>query len=95
VGAIGTVYAVDVQQEMLDYIEKRLGENGIKNVMLILNNMDDPKLPASSLDIAILLSTYHEIVNPIDFIKKIKQALKPRGNWLYWNLQMRVLLDPP
>ena len=95
VGAMGTVYAVDVQQEMLEYIKKRTDENGIKNVILILNNMDEPKLPASSLDIAILLSTYHEIVNPIDFIKKIKQALKPHGKLAILEFTDESPIGPP
>ena len=79
VGATGTIYAADIQQEMLDYISKRLAEKGIKNVTLVLGTMDDPKLPPNSLDIAILLSTYHEIAQPVDFVKKIKLALKPQG----------------
>ncbi|MFN3531753.1 MAG: class I SAM-dependent methyltransferase [Candidatus Brocadia sp.] len=79
VGASGTVYAVDIQQEMLDYISKRLNDRGLKNVILLLGDMDDPKLPPGSLDIAIFLSTYHEIAKPVDFIRKIKPALKPHG----------------
>src|SRR3990167_6216 len=66
VGVTGTIYAADIQQEMLDYINKRLAEKGIKNVTLVLGTMDDPKLPPNSLDLAILLSTYHEIAQPID-----------------------------
>src|SRR3990172_11033533 len=61
VGDTGVVYAVDIQQEMLDYMSKRLAEKGIKNVTLVLGTMEDPKLPPNSLDLAILLSTYHEI----------------------------------
>ncbi len=79
VGTTGTVYAEDIQQEMLDYMCKRLTEEGIKNVTLILGTMDDPKLSPNSLDLVILLSTYHEITRPVDFVKKIKLALKPKG----------------
>ncbi|MEP9410650.1 MAG: class I SAM-dependent methyltransferase [Candidatus Brocadia sp.] len=79
VGSTGTVYAVDIQQEMLDYISKRLNDRRLKNVILLLGDMNDPKLPPGSLDIAIFLSTYHEIAQPVDFMKKIKQALKPHG----------------
>ncbi|OHB91274.1 MAG: hypothetical protein A2Z58_01265 [Planctomycetes bacterium RIFCSPHIGHO2_12_42_15] len=79
IDATVTIYAVDIQQEMLDYISKRLVEKGIKNVSFVFGTMDDPKLPPNSLDIAILLSTYHEIAQPIDFMKKIKLALKPQG----------------
>lgn len=95
VGSTGTVYAVDVQQEMLDYISKRLGTEGLKNVILVLGNMDDPKLSPGSLDIAILLSTYHEIAQPIDFMKKIKSALKPHGKLAILEFSDESPIGPP
>src|SRR5574341_576231 len=58
VGETGTVYAVDVQQEMMDYLRKRIDDKGFKNIILIMGDRDDPKLPPDSLDVAILLSTY-------------------------------------
>jgi ubiquinone/menaquinone biosynthesis C-methylase UbiE len=95
VGSAGTVYAVDIQQEMLDYISKRLGTEGLKNVILVLGSMDDPKLSPSSLDIAILLSTYHEIAQPIDFMKKIKSALKPHGRLAILEFSDESPIGPP
>ena len=95
VGSTGTVYAVDIQQEMLDYISKRLGTEGLKNVILVMGSMDDPKLLPSSLDIAILLSTYHEIAHPIDFMKKIKLALKPHGRLAILEFSDESPIGPP
>ena len=95
VGVTGTIYAADIQQEMLDYINKRLVEKGIKNVTLVLGTMDDPKLPPNSLDIAILLSTYHEIAQPIDFMKKIKLALKPKGRLAILEFSDESPIGPP
>ncbi|HHT9144680.1 MAG TPA: class I SAM-dependent methyltransferase [Candidatus Wunengus sp. YC61] len=95
IDATGTIYAVDIQQEMLDYINKRLAEKGIKNVRLVLGTMDDPKLPQNSLDIAILLSTYHEIAQPIDFMKKIKLALKPKGRLAILEFSDESPIGPP
>ncbi|MDO8744452.1 MAG: methyltransferase domain-containing protein [Candidatus Brocadiaceae bacterium] len=95
IDATGTIYAVDIQQEMLDYINKRLAEKGIKNVRLVLGTMDDPKLPPNSLDIAILLSTYHEIAQPIDFMKKIKLALKPKGRLAILEFSDESPIGPP
>ena len=95
VGVTGTIYAADIQQEMLDYINKRLVEKGIKNVSLVLGTMDDPKLPPNSLDLAILLSTYHEIAQPIDFMKKIKLALKPKGRLAILEFSDESPIGPP
>src|SRR3989304_7476228 len=91
----GTVYAVDVQQEMLDYINKRLSNKEGKNVKLVLGNMEDPKLPTGSLDTAILLSTYHEIAHPVDFIKKVKLALKPQGKLAILEFSDESPIGPP
>ncbi|MDN3510879.1 MAG: methyltransferase domain-containing protein [Candidatus Jettenia sp. CY-1] len=95
VGTTGTVYAVDVQQEMLHYISKRLSDKGLKNVMVKLGALNDPKLPAEVLDIAILLSTYHEIAQPIDFMKKIKPALKSGGRLAILEFTEESPIGPP
>ena len=95
VGTTGTIYAADIQQEMLDHISKRLTEKGIKNVTLVLGTMDDPQLPPNSLDLAVLLSTYHEIAQPIDFMKKIKLALKPQGILAILEFSAESPIGPP
>lgn len=95
VGTTGTVYAEDIQQDMLDYMSKRLVEKELKNVTLVLGTMDDPKLPQNSLDVAILLSTYHEIAQPIDFIKKVKLALKPQGILAIMEFSDESPIGPP
>jgi ubiquinone/menaquinone biosynthesis C-methylase UbiE len=95
VGETGIVYAVDVQQEMLDYIKKRIQEKDMKNVVPILNTMYDPKLPEGSLDIAILLSVYHEMENPIEFMKSLKSALKPHGKVAIMEFSDESPIGPP
>ncbi|MCF6159020.1 MAG: class I SAM-dependent methyltransferase [wastewater metagenome] len=94
-GTTGTVYAVDIQQDMLDYIKHRLTEKGLKNVVLVLGDMNDPKLPPESLDTAILLSIYHEIVKPVDFIKKLKPVLKPNGKLAILEFGDESPIGPP
>lgn len=95
VGTPGIVYAVDVQKEMLDYIKDRIHEKGIKNVTLVLSTMDDPGLPPESLDTAILLSVYHEITKPVDFIKKVRKALKPNGKLAILEFADTSPIGPP
>ena len=38
----GVVYAVDIQQEMLDEIERRKSERGVDNIETLLGRIDDP-----------------------------------------------------
>ncbi len=52
VGAGGTVYAVDVQPEMIKLLEKQMSRRGAANVKPVLGTANDPKLPQNSLDLA-------------------------------------------
>jgi ubiquinone/menaquinone biosynthesis C-methylase UbiE len=79
VGATGVVYANDIQQPMLDLIDKRLKAGRIANVRLILGAPDDPRLPAGSVDLALLVDVYHELSQPQAMLRHLHDALKPGG----------------
>src|SRR5678816_3569036 len=59
-GPTGTVYGVDIQQEMLDLLAKRMAMFRIENVKPILGEITDPKLPPASCDTMIMVDVYHE-----------------------------------
>ena len=79
VGAAGRVLATDLQPEMIDLLRTRLAERRITNVTLIQGAIDDPKLPASSIDLALLVDVYHEFSAPQAMLRRIREALKPDG----------------
>src|SRR5271165_6560460 len=54
VAPAGKVYAVDIQQDLLDYIDKRDKEENIRNVQTVLGEFNDPKLPARNVDLAFI-----------------------------------------
>ncbi|NHF59906.1 methyltransferase domain-containing protein [Flavobacteriaceae bacterium TP-CH-4] len=82
VGDKGKVYAVDVSLYRLDDLKEHLKERAVTNVDVILGDPDDPKLPISSLDVVMLIDTYHEIRDYTTVLEKIKKALKPGGRLL-------------
>jgi predicted methyltransferase len=75
VGNGGIVYAVDINRDYLDYIEKRSKREGLINIRVILGNEDDPLLPPKSVDAVLLLKTYHEIAQPIRLLKRTRAAM--------------------
>jgi SAM-dependent methyltransferase len=75
----GTVYAVDIQPEMLEIIAARKRENGVRNVQTVLGAIDDPKLPANSVDLVLLVDVYHELSHPREMMLAIVRALRPGG----------------
>jgi ubiquinone/menaquinone biosynthesis C-methylase UbiE len=79
VGPSGRVYATDIQQGMIDLLDRRTKSEGLANVTTVLGGMDDPKLPANSIDLAIMVDVYHELQQPQIFLQRLKPAFKPGG----------------
>jgi len=75
----GTVYAVDIQPEMLALIQAKKEKNRLDNVQTRLGTFTDPKLPESSTDWVLLVDAYHEFSHPHEMMQNIIKALKPTG----------------
>lgn len=79
VGDAGKVYATDIQPEMLRLLRKRAADAGITNIEPVLGAADDPKLPANSIDLALMVDVYHEFSEPQAMLAGLHEALKPDG----------------
>jgi SAM-dependent methyltransferase len=79
VGPTGTVYANDLQPQMLEMLRRRLEKEKIANVTLVQGTVDDPKLPPASVDLGIMVDVYHEFSQPQAMLRGLRQALKPGG----------------
>jgi ubiquinone/menaquinone biosynthesis C-methylase UbiE len=79
VGDRGKVIATDLQQEMLDLLQKRLRAAGIGNVVARLATAEDAALPPNAIDLVLLVDVYHEVPNPPRTLAQIKTSLAPRG----------------
>jgi cyclopropane fatty-acyl-phospholipid synthase-like methyltransferase len=73
----GTVYAVDINSEAIQYIDQRAKKEQLANIKTILSKPDDPQLPAGSLDAVLLLKTYHEVAHPVVLLRNLRSSLKP------------------
>jgi ubiquinone/menaquinone biosynthesis C-methylase UbiE len=76
VGPTGSVVAEDVTRDYLVELARRTERLGLTNVKFALGEPHDPRLPASSLDVAILVHMYHEITQPYAFLYNLAPALK-------------------
>jgi ubiquinone/menaquinone biosynthesis C-methylase UbiE len=79
VGPTGKVYANDIQPQMLALLQERLAKEKITNVEPVLGAPDDPKLPASTLDLILMVDVYHEFQQPQIMLRRMHEALKPGG----------------
>ncbi len=81
----GKVLAEDIDPDMLKLIrhktQRRRATGFIKqpNVETILGTTTDPKLPENTVDLALLVDSYHEFDHPREMLAGIVRALKPGG----------------
>lgn len=83
VGPGGTVYAVDVQPEMVKMLEDLAKRPGLANIKPVLGGNADVKLAASSIDLAIMVDVYHELEYPREVLGSIVAALRPGGRVVF------------
>ena len=96
VGPSGKVFAVDIDSEMLDYIERRAKEEGLANVQRVLAGPHDPKLPAASVDLMFICDTLHHISDRATYYPLLARALRPGGRLVNVDFQKRTLpFGPP
>ncbi len=74
----GVVFAVDVQQGMLDQLMEGK-EDDISNIYPVLGQYEDPLLPPGKIDWILLVDAYHEFSNPEPMLARMKESLAPGG----------------
>jgi len=79
VGENGKVYAEDIDDAALKYLEKRCERWELKNIETILGDVTDPKLPEGKLDLIFVISAYHHFEDPVALLRNARPALKPDG----------------
>ena len=79
VGPEGTVYAVDVQPEMLRMLAVRAGAEKLTNIRPVLGTAIDPRLPAGKVDLVLCVDVYHEFSHPEPMLARIRESLTPDG----------------
>ncbi len=83
VGPSGKVLAVDVQPEMVRMLQQLAARSGLKQIEPRLGAEDDVRLPAASVDLAIMVDVYHELAFPYEVLASVVAALKPGGQMVF------------
>jgi ubiquinone/menaquinone biosynthesis C-methylase UbiE len=79
----GKVYAVDIQKEMLDIIKGKMKKHEVTNIVPVLGTISDPKLPAESIDLILMVDVYHEFSHPYEMTVAMLKALKKGGKLVF------------
>jgi len=79
VGRTGTVYAVDIQPEMLRMLAERAVAEDLPNIRPVMGTPIDPRLPAGKVDVVLCVDVYHEFSHPEAMLARIRESLAERG----------------
>ena len=77
VGPSGKIYANDIDQQVLDIIQKEIRKKGTKNIVTIKGLEEDPLFPEAQLDMVFMSYMLHHIDKPVKFLKNLKASFKP------------------
>lgn len=75
----GVVYAVDIQEEMLEAIRTQKIETGLENVELIKGTEKSVNLQENSVDKILMVDVYHEFSYPVEMLASMHKALQKTG----------------
>lgn len=78
-GPDGKVYAVDIEPELIDHIAQRAETAGLRQVIPVLGEPDDPKLPEAGVDLVFICNTWHHIDARLDYLSRLQPVLRPAG----------------
>jgi len=78
VGPEGKVYAVDVEQTMLDHLMAR-EDMTTERVVPVLAKKNDPGLPQGAIDVVMVVNTWHHVGKRTRYLPLLGQSLSPEG----------------
>lgn len=95
VGPTGSVQALDIAPEMLEYLDLRIKARRATNVALRLVTRDDPQLARGSLDTILMIDTIHYVKDRSTYAKKLLPALVPGGRLVVIDYVPRSMSERP
>lgn len=90
----GTVYAVDLEPDMVKYLGERAKREGLKNLKPVAASADDARLPAK-VDLVLLVDVYHHIEGRERYFARLAASLKPGGRLAVIDFRLDSREGPP
>lgn len=79
VGPEGTVFAADIEPNMVVYLRDRADRDGQANLVPVLASADDPRLPDGSSNLIFFCDTWHHISDRVAYARRLQRDLAPGG----------------
>lgn len=75
----GKIYAVDIQESVVDRLKRRIEKEGITNIIPMIDNAHDFSFADESVDRIVAIACLPEIPNPVNVLGECLRILKPDG----------------
>lgn len=91
VGPAGAVLAVDTEPTLVEHMRSRAEKQKLANVTPILGSNDNPRIPGRSVDLVLILDTFHHISDRLNYARALQKTLRPGGRVAIIDWQKREL----
>lgn len=91
VGPQGVVFAVDIDEKMLRYIQAQAEKDGQHNIVTVLCPPNDPMLAPGTVDLILICDTIHHIANRSDYYGRLRRCLRAGGRLAIVDFQKKTL----
>jgi ubiquinone/menaquinone biosynthesis C-methylase UbiE len=92
VGAGGKVYAVEVDNNLVDELSQKARDGGYDNVVVVQGEVDDPLLPDGKIDLVFLCNSYHHIKDRVGYFARLREDLSESGRVAVIDLKVSFLV---
>lgn len=90
----GRVYAVDIEPDMVRYLDERAKREGLGHLRAVLGEPGDAKLP-EPVDVALIVDTYHHIGERVAYLRRLGEKLRPGGRVVIIDYRVESPKGPP
>ncbi len=79
VGENGTVYALEVEPNLIAHLLERAEQENLPQVVPVLTSKDRARLPRGGVDLILIVDTFHHLDHRAEYLAKLAEALPPLG----------------
>ena len=89
-----TVYAVDIEKAMVDYVRQRAAKEGLKQVVAVQASASSANLP-EPVDVVLVVDTYHHIPDRPVYFRELRKSMKPAARLAIIDFRKGAPSGPP
>jgi cyclopropane fatty-acyl-phospholipid synthase-like methyltransferase len=89
-----SVFAVDIEPKMLEYLKQRAHAEHAMNVTTVLAGAASPNLP-EPVDVILVVDTYHHLPNRPAYFRDLRKSLRPGGRIAIVDFRKEAPEGPP